>query len=109
MTDLRLAVILAAGRGRRLAGHGDMPKGLLACDGDRPLLTLSLAALSAAGIGEVIIVTGHRAELLESRLGPAQGRVQLRYCRNDAYATSGSMGSLLSAAAAVGGRDFLLV
>jgi choline kinase len=108
MTDQRLAVILAAGQGRRLASHGNLPKGLVEC-GERALLELSLAALAAAGISEVIVVTGHGADLVESRIGPAHGRVQLRYCRNAAYAISGSMGSLLTAATLIGRRDFLLL
>jgi choline kinase len=58
------ALILAAGRGRRMGQlTSDAPKALLKV-GHIPLLRHALNALSAAGIKEVGIVTGYQAELL---------------------------------------------
>lgn len=58
------AVILAAGRGRRMKGlTADRPKCLLPVGG-RPLLASAIDSLRAGGIEEIGIVTGYRAELL---------------------------------------------
>jgi 2-aminoethylphosphonate-pyruvate transaminase len=100
------AVILAAGRGTRLAGEvSDRPKGLLVV-GDRPIIEESIARLQAAGIREVVIVTGHLAEhyeTLAARLAPLVTTVH-----NPDYAVSGSMYSLYCARERVTG-DFLLL
>lgn len=55
------AVLLAAGRGSRL---GDRPKCLLEREGE-PLVRRLLAALTDAGVGEVVVVTGHHAAAVE--------------------------------------------
>jgi choline kinase len=59
------AVLLAAGRGKRLGIDG--PKCLLPIGG-RSLLERHLDCMVGAGIGELTIVTGFRRELLESAL-----------------------------------------
>lgn len=60
------AIILAAGRGSRLGEiTRDQPKCLTPLAG-RPLLEWQLAALRAAGIDRIALVTGYRAELLRS-------------------------------------------
>ena len=59
------AVILAAGRGRRMKELGDqIPKGLIKL-GDKPLLEYQLFALRQAGISEIALVTGYRDDLFE--------------------------------------------
>ena len=61
------AVILAAGRGSRMRGlTNDRPKCLVELRG-KPLLEWQVAALRAAGIDEIAIVTGYRRELLANR------------------------------------------
>lgn len=55
------AVVLAAGAGSRL---GHRPKSLLELGGV-PLIRRTLIALSGAGVDEVVVVTGHHAELIE--------------------------------------------
>lgn len=58
------ALILAAGRGSRM-GHltGDQPKGMVKLHG-RSLIEGQIAALSAAGIDDIGLVTGYCAEAL---------------------------------------------
>lgn len=57
-------MILAAGRGSRLGAlTDDGPKGLVPLHG-RPLIEWQIAALRAAGIDDVALVTGYRAERL---------------------------------------------
>jgi molybdenum cofactor cytidylyltransferase len=56
------AVVLAAGAGARLGGR---PKALLELGGV-PLILRQLVALSGAGVDEVVVVTGHHAEAIET-------------------------------------------
>lgn len=58
------AIILAAGRGSRMAGlTSDRPKCLVELRG-KPLLERQIEALTAAGMTEIGIVTGYRREQL---------------------------------------------
>lgn len=60
-----LAVLLAAGRGKRLRPYTDhTPKPLLPVNG-RPLLDHALEAVAAAGIRRVCIITNHLAAQIE--------------------------------------------
>jgi L-glutamine-phosphate cytidylyltransferase len=56
------AVILAAGRGSRLGSLSDDAPKCLVRAGGKPLLEWQLAALRNAGIGELAVVAGYRAE-----------------------------------------------
>ena len=59
------AVILAAGRGSRLAHLGDeRPKCLVELEG-KPLIERQMAALRRGGVGEIGVVRGYRAEMID--------------------------------------------
>jgi choline kinase len=61
-------MVLAAGAGRRLAPYTDtLPKTLVPVDGDRTILDIALGNLAAAGLDEVVVVTGYAAGALEER------------------------------------------
>jgi choline kinase len=61
-------MVLAAGAGRRLAPYTDtLPKTLVPVDGDRTILDIALGNLAAAGLDEVVVVTGYAANALEER------------------------------------------
>src|SRR5689334_7352044 len=63
------AVILAAGKGTRMKELTDeLPKPMLKIQG-RPILQHILEGIISAGVREVFIVTGHRAEVIESYFG----------------------------------------
>lgn len=63
------AMILAAGRGKRLRPHTDtLPKPLLPVRG-KPLIEYHLEALAAAGFREIVINRGHLGERLPEALG----------------------------------------
>ena len=105
MTAVTTAVILAAGRGTRLAGEvSDRPKGLLRI-GERPIIEESIASLADAGIQDVILVTGHLAPLYEQfvRRFPA-----VRTVHNERFADSGSLYSLYQARSLLRGPFLLL-
>ena len=62
------AVILAAGKGTRMRELTNaLPKPMLKVQG-KPILEHILGGLSSAGIREVFIVTGYRAEVVEDHI-----------------------------------------
>lgn len=96
---MKTAVILAAGRGTRLRSVvRDMPKGLMSLGG-RPLIQQSIEKLRAAGIEDVVIVTGHCAEHYGEFV--ASEEAGIRTVHNEKFAESGSMYSLYCARNAI--------
>ena len=86
------AVILAAGRGTRLASVvPDRPKGLVEIGGE-PLVVRSVRLLRQAGVRRIVVVVGHLAEAWVPVLG-LEPDVELVY--NPAFASLGSFESLL--------------
>lgn len=77
---VRQAVVLAGGRGKRLASLTDnMPKPLLPIE-DRPFLQLLLESLRDAGIRDIVVCAGYLAAMMQDVLGDGrQWGVRLRY------------------------------
>ncbi|MCB0036773.1 MAG: nucleotidyltransferase family protein [Anaerolineales bacterium] len=66
------AIILAAGRGRRLRPYTDqIPKPLLPIEG-RPMLDITLQAAAFAGITQAVIITHYLADQIKSSVGNGQ-------------------------------------
>jgi L-glutamine-phosphate cytidylyltransferase len=84
------AVILAAGRGRRM-GHfvSDRPKCLVELEG-KPLIERQIAALRRGGVDEIGVVRGYRAEMIDL---PG-----LSYFANERWAETNMVTSLAAAA-----------
>lgn len=61
------AIILAAGKGKRLGKLGDIPKCLLEVNGEK-LIDRTLASLEDADIKNVIIVVNYKADMIEEYL-----------------------------------------
>jgi UDP-N-acetylglucosamine diphosphorylase / glucose-1-phosphate thymidylyltransferase / UDP-N-acetylgalactosamine diphosphorylase / glucosamine-1-phosphate N-acetyltransferase / galactosamine-1-phosphate N-acetyltransferase len=76
------AVILAAGRGTRMKElTNELPKPMLSVQG-KPILEHILEGILATGIHEVFIVTGFRAEIIESHFGDgSKWRARIAYGR----------------------------
>ncbi|MFO1489188.1 MAG: nucleotidyltransferase family protein [Verrucomicrobiota bacterium] len=76
------AVILAAGKGTRMRElTNEVPKPMLKVQG-KPILEHIITGLIAAGIREVFIVTGFRAEVIESYFGDgSKWNVRIAYGR----------------------------
>lgn len=88
----KIAAILAAGRGTRLAGTGhEAPKGFLRL-GDKPIVEESILRLQACGYDQVWIVTGHRAEFYDGLIERYPSF--LRSVHNEYFASTGSFYSL---------------
>src|SRR5437016_4519546 len=76
------AVILAAGKGTRMKElTNEVPKPMLEVEG-KPILEHILGGIIAAGIKEIFIVTGFRAEVIERYFGDgSKWRVRIGYGR----------------------------
>lgn len=71
--SVRSAVVLAGGRGTRMADlTRSLPKPLLTVSG-RPLIGFQLQRLADAGVARVVVATSYRAAQLEAALGDGGG------------------------------------
>jgi NDP-sugar pyrophosphorylase family protein len=87
-------VVLAGGRGTRLAPYTTiLPKPLMPV-GDMPVLEILLRRLVAAGLTDVHLAVGHLAELIEAYFADgARYGAHLRYWREEtALGTAGPLG-----------------
>jgi len=92
----RRAIVLAGGRGSRLAPYTTvLPKPLMPV-GSRPILEILLRQLGAAGLDDVTLAVGHLAHLVRAVVGDgsAQG-VSVRYHDEEhALGTAGPLASI---------------
>lgn len=104
------AVILAAGIGSRLKTlTSDKPKCMVTVNG-RCIIDYQIGALLAAGVESVHVVTGFRAEQLESHLrGQYPGDPRISFVENTDYLSTNNMYSLSLCADFVRGEPFLLM
>lgn len=99
------AVILSAGKGSRLLPlTADRPKCLIALSG-KSLLDWQLDALQAAGIADIVVVTGFRDHLVDE---VAARRTGVRTLFNPFYHVADNLGSVWMARAEFD-RDLLLL
>lgn len=84
--QVKKAVVLAAGEGKRLAPLTlTRPKHLIPVAGV-PLLQHTLKALAGAGVEEVLLVVGYKKELIRARFGnELPGGPRLRYVVQEEY------------------------
>ena len=103
------AVILAAGKGTRMRElTNELPKPMLKVPATgRPILEEILLGLIAAGIKEIFIVTGYRADVIEGYFGDgSKWGVRMAYGRQIVQDGTGRAPNL--AREFVGSDDFLL-
>jgi choline kinase len=94
------AIIVAAGRGRRLGNHTDeIPKCMVEVAG-RPILHHQLGALAAAGVSDVVVVRGYRGHVIDG------GAHRLRFVENPEWERNNILASLLYAADEMDGDFF---
>jgi dTDP-glucose pyrophosphorylase len=101
------AVILAAGKGTRMRDlTNEVPKPMLKVDG-KPILEHILEGVLSAGIQEVFIVTGFRAEAIENYFGDgSRWQARIEYGRQLVQDGTGKAPEV--AKAFVGSSPFLL-
>jgi L-glutamine-phosphate cytidylyltransferase len=91
------AIILSAGQGSRLGSlTAARPKCLIEFAG-RSLLDRQLDTLAANGVGEAVVVTGFRDDLVESALARRSGGPAVRTVFNPFYKVADNLGSLFMA------------
>lgn len=86
------AIIVAAGRGRRLEGNTDLTPKCMVPVGGRPILHWQLAALAAAGIRDIVIVRGYLGERIDC------GPFAARFVDNPEWERNNILASLMCAA-----------
>lgn len=102
------AIILAAGRGRRLENvTDDRPKCLVEIQGV-PLLHRTLDALDECGVTEAVIVVGYQQETVRESIGPSWGGVGVRYVENERFESTNTAYSLWLASAYMNEACFLI-
>ncbi|MCC7417040.1 MAG: phosphocholine cytidylyltransferase family protein [Acidobacteria bacterium] len=103
-----VAVVLAAGSGRRLQPLTErIPKCLIEIGG-RPLLGRMLDNFAAAGIQRAIVVTGYRAGQIETYLQDRTWPLAIETVTNQDHATTNNAASLAAARARIDGDDVVL-
>jgi L-glutamine-phosphate cytidylyltransferase len=104
----RRAIVIAAGRGKRLGMHTEeLPKCLVQV-GALPILGWQMKALAAVGVDEVVIIRGYRGDVLEAgarALAPAG--MQLRFVENHEWETNNILLSLACARAEMEGAAYM--
>ena len=101
------AAILAAGRGVRMGGG--TPKTLLPLEGGLPLLHYILEGLRTSGINDVLIVTGHRPQDIQSFVEEHSEGLDVSYVRNARFASWGNFHSVRMALEQAPSSDVLVV
>jgi choline kinase len=106
MAKLRAAV-LAAGRGTRMGGA--TPKTLLPVEGNEPLLHYILEGLAAAGVDDILVVTGHRHDEIQGYVTERSRASTTAFVRNARYASWGNFHSVRVALDQSPGMEVLVV
>jgi choline kinase len=106
MAKLR-AVVLAAGRGTRMGG--ETPKTLLPMGEHEPLLHYILEGLSAAGIEDLFVVTGHRPTEIQDYVTEHSKIDTITFLRNPRFASWGNFHSVRIALDQSPGMNVLVV
>jgi len=102
------AVILAAGKGTRMRElTNELPKPMLLTGAGKPILEVILEGIIAAGIQDIFIITGFRAEVIENYFGTgAKWNARIGYGRQVVQNGTGKAPEL--AASFIGESPFLL-
>ncbi len=103
-----IGVLLAAGMAKRLRPLTDeCPKCLLKI-GDRTLLERTVDAMMSAGIRELVVVTGYRAEMIRDFLTAHYPTLNIHFIHNADYEHNNNIFSLWMTRPYTESKDFLL-
>jgi len=102
------AILLLAGRGKRLGSlTSDQPKCMVEV-GETPILERSLRALSTNGVSEVVMVVGYRQEEVRAFAGQRFDGMRIRYVVNERHSETNTAYSLWLARKFLDGHVLLL-
>ncbi|MCA9441938.1 MAG: nucleotidyltransferase family protein [Candidatus Omnitrophica bacterium] len=94
MTETKQAVILAGGKGSRLAPFNTvLPKPLMPL-GDYSILEIVLRQLDRAGFAEAVIATGHLSEIIQAFCASLEERLQIKIRIHREKEPQGTIGPL---------------
>ena len=82
------ALVLAAGRGKRLGVHSDEQSKCMLPMFGKPLIQYSLENAARAGVSEIVVVVGYRAETVINEFGIGFEGARVRYVLQDDPAVS---------------------
>jgi choline kinase len=100
VSSTKKAIIVAAGRGRRLADStAEIPKCMVQVNG-RPILHWQLRAFADAGIDDIVIVRGYRGDCIDT------GGAAARFIDNPEWQSNNILNSLLYAEGEFAGGFF---
>ena len=102
------AVILAAGSGTRLKPLTDATPKCLLDVGGKTILTRQLERITAAGITQAVVVTGHLSDRIAAHLRSAPSPIPVKLAPNAEYASTGNCMSVLAAKDACAGDGIVL-
>lgn len=97
MSDIKRAILIAAGRGKRLGPHTEeIPKSMVQV-GAHPILGWVWKAFELAGIEELVVIRGYRGDVLEEFVRGLVPRVH--FVDNDEWQTNNVLLSMAKARA----------
>ena len=97
MSDIKRAIVIAAGRGKRLGPHTEeIPKTMVQV-GAKPILGWVWDAFRLAGIEELVIIRGYRGDVLEQHARKLSPVPQLTFVDNPEWQTNNILLSLACA------------
>ncbi len=102
-------VILAAGMAKRLRPLTDTKPKCLLKVGSRTLLERTVDAMVQAGVGDFVVVTGYRGEMISSFLTDHYPTLTFHFIHNADYEHNNNIYSLWMAGQVVRGKEFLLM
>ena len=102
-------VILAAGMAKRLRPLTDTMPNCLLSIGKRTLLERTVDAMVQAGVGDFVVITGYRGEMIREFLTTHYPTLVFRFIHNADYEHNNNIYSLWMAGQAVRGKEFLLM
>lgn len=100
------ALVLAAGRGKRLAEHSEKHNKCMLRLFDKPLVQYSFENAVRAGVDEIVVVVGYGAEEIINEFGNRFDGIRVRYVIQ--HDPKGLVHAIESGRTALAGSDFLL-
>ena len=94
MSSTKRAILLLAGRGRRLGRlTADRPKCMVQVAGV-PILERALRTLGRVGVSELVLVVGYRQDQIRKSIGTTFENMDVRYVSNELHAETNTAYSL---------------
>ncbi|CAN5717135.1 NTP transferase domain-containing protein [soil metagenome] len=94
---IKRAILIAAGRGKRLGAHTEeIPKCMVQV-GDKPILGWVWSALSSVGVDELVVIRGYRGDVLETFVRSLVGSAKVHFIDNPEWQTNNVLLSMAQA------------